>query len=270
MSVDDDLTPGQPGVAVGTADFKPAGGVHVIGDFAAAQFRGDHLLDHLADQRFEPFDRHVRRMLVGDDHGFDRDRLPVPVTDRDLAFRVGTQIAVPHRIRMTQPGQLFDDFVRVVDRRRHQLRRLVRRVPEHHALIAGALFEKAALSLCHPLRNVRRLAMDADHHLGVVGAESDSGLVVADPPDRIEGHLLPVDFGAGGDFAGNDHQVGGRQRLAGDPAFGILGETGVENRVGNLVADLVGMALRDRFRSEDVFCTDFAHINQLLVVSAVR
>ena len=51
--------------------------------------------------------------------------------------------------------------------------------------------------------------MDADHDLGILRTETDSVFVVSDLADGIEGDLLPVDFGIGGDFAGNNDQIGG-------------------------------------------------------------
>ena len=57
--------------------------------------------------------------------------------------------------------------------------------------------------------------------------------------------LLEIDVGLGGDFAGNDHQAGGGQRLGGDAAVGILLQAGVQNGVGDLVGNLVGMAFGD-------------------------
>src|SRR6185437_11598726 len=52
------------------------------------------------------------------------------------------------------------------------------------------------------------------------------------------------------DLAGDDGEPGRDQRLAGDAAVGIVGEHGVEHRVGDLVGDLVRMPFRDRFRGE--------------------
>ena len=60
-------------------------------------------------------------------------------------------------------------------------------------------------------------------------------------------------------FAGDDDAVGGGQRLAGDADLagvhaGLLGfaEDQVDDLVGDAVADLVRMALGNRFRSEEI------------------
>jgi hypothetical protein len=61
---------------------------------------------------------------------------------------------------------------------------------------------------------------------------------------------LKIDVGLGGDLAGDDHQSGGRQRLGGDAAVGVLLQAGVQNGVGDLVGNLVGVAFGDGFRGK--------------------
>ena len=101
--------------------------------------------------------------------------------------------------------------------------------------------------------------MDTDHDLRLVGAEADVRVVVADFADRVERDLLPVDLRLGGDFTGDDDEVRGGQRLAGDAAVRVLHETGVENRIGNLVTDLVRMSFGNGLGGEDVIGMDLAH-----------
>ena len=84
-------------------------------------------------------------------------------------------------------------------------------------------------------------------------------LIIADLADCIEGDFLPVDFGMGGDFAGNDDKVGRGQRFTGNTAVGILHQTGIENGIRDLIADLIGMSFRNGFRGENMFRTDLAH-----------
>src|SRR5262249_32168757 len=59
------------------------------------------------------------------------------------------------------------------------------------------------------------------------------------------GQPLDDPDGEGGlrrDFAGDDGEVGGDERLAGDPAVGVVGEAEVEDGVGDLVGHLVRVA----------------------------
>ena len=54
-----------------------------------------------------------------------------------------------------------------------------------------------------------------------------------------------VKFGMRGDFAADDDDVAFCVGLTGDPAVLVLSEAGVQYRVGNGVANLVGMAFAD-------------------------
>jgi hypothetical protein len=96
---------------------------------------------------------------------------------------------------------------------------------------------------CTPLGNVGRLLLDVDEHLAAVGVEAD---VVGDEADVAAGvadDLLVVDGGLGGDLAEHHDHVCLGAGLARHLALGVLGEARVEDGVGHLVAQLVGVTL---------------------------
>src|SRR6202035_2253051 len=64
--------------------------------------------------------------------------------------------------------------------------------------------------------------------------------------------FLIVDDGAARDLALDERNPGGDQRLARDAAMRILRQEGVENRIRNLIGDLVRVSFRDRFRREEM------------------
>src|SRR5262249_40379770 len=70
--------------------------------------------------------------------------------------------------------------------------------------------------------------------------------------DRAAHDVLKVDERARGDLAGDDGEAGGDERLACHAADRILRENRVEDRVGNLIGDLVGVAFGDRLRRKQV------------------
>ena len=78
-------------------------------------------------------------------------------------------------------------------------------------------------------------------------------LLVADLADRVARHLdqlLAGDRGRAADFAGEHHPIGGDQRLDAAARLRLGSEKGVDDRVGDAVANLVGMAFRHRFAGE--------------------
>ena len=60
-----------------------------------------------------------------------------------------------------------------------------------------------------------------------------------------------VDVAGGGDLAGDVHLAGGDEGLDGDPAARVLRQHGVEDRVADLVGDLVRVALGHRLGREE-------------------
>ena len=82
--------------------------------------------------------------------------LAVDVAHGDLALGVGAELADVALAGMAGGGQQFEDLVAVVDRRRHQVRRLAAGIAEHDALVAGTLLALPvggivdALARCRP------------------------------------------------------------------------------------------------------------------------
>src|SRR5690606_6257989 len=74
--------------------------------------------------------------------------------------------------------------------------------------------------------------------------------VVADLADHVAHDGGDVAVPGGADLAGHVHQTGGHHGLHGDPGVAVLRQQVVEDRVGDLVADLVGVPFGDRFGSE--------------------
>jgi hypothetical protein len=148
-------------------------------------------------------------------------------------------------------GEVFEDLVRVVDRRRHQLGRLAAGVAEHDALVARALVLVAGG--VDALRDMRRLSVQVDLDLGLLPVEAF--LLVADILDGVAGELDHLVLGDGfraAHLAGDDHSVGGGQGLAGHTRFRLGSEIGVDDGIGDTVANLVRMAFGHRLAGEKI------------------
>jgi hypothetical protein len=188
--------------------------------------------------------------MLGRDHDAGGlDRPAVLVAHGDLRLRVGPE---PRLLAgLARLGEAAQDGMGVVDRRRHQLRRLAHRVAEHDALVAGALL--LAVGGIDALGDVGRLLVQVILHLERLPMEA--ALVVADVANAFAGDVLdPVDHRLRpAHLAADDQPVGRGEAFAGHPALGRFGEEGVEHRVRDAVADLVRMALGDRLGGEVIF-----------------
>ena len=165
--------------------------------------------------------------------------------------------------------------MREVDRGRHERALLVDLAlrageAEHHALVAGAFLVATLLLLgIDAHRDVGRLAVQQDLDLCAVIRETI--LVIADVPHHIARDLtdhLAVDHGVIAEFreqrrlaatlARNDDLVGRAQGLAAEPRvhqavvgnaqLDVILDECIEDGIGDLVANLVGMTFGHRLR----------------------
>ena len=198
---------------------------------------------HLLDLRVRLLVRAFLGGLVRDDDRLDGDGASVLVDDGELALGVGAQEG--ELVRLAQAREEDQQLVRVHDRRGHERGCLVRGVAEHHPLVAGALL--LGLLSVDALRDVGALAVERAHVVERVPAEALGGAVVADVLHHAAGDLLRVDRvePLAGDLAHVDDETRTAHRLAGDVRARVLREAGVQNRIGNLVGDFVGVAFRD-------------------------
>src|SRR5256885_1936964 len=202
--------------------------------------RPDHERDHTLAQL------HVVdlvRVLGGHYHLTDPDRPHTFVHDADLGLAVGAE---PREIPcLAHRGEPLREAVGQHYRERHERRRLIRRVTEHHPLVARA-------PSVHAQGDVARLAVDGGEDGAGLGVEAEARVRVADRADRPPHDVGNVDVRGGGDLPGDDGHARGDERLAGHAGGGGLGDDRVEDRVRDLVGDLVGMTFRHRLGGEDV------------------
>ena len=131
------------------------------------------------------------------------------------------------------------------DRRRHVIRVFVGRVAEHHALIAGS-------ARVDTHGDIAGLLVDAGDHCAGIGVEPVEGIVITDGGDHTAHQRLEIDVSLGGNFAGDNNQAGCGQSLTGHTAVNVFFQAGIENRVGNLIGDLIRMPFRYRFRGKQI------------------
>ena len=255
---DDDLAPGDAGVAGGAADDEAPGGVDVqLGGVAEEAGGGELLADDLADGRVDGVLVDAVEGLVGADDVGDGLGLAAVVEDGDLGLGVGAEPG--DGFVAAEPGQAAEDAVGADEGEGEVLGGLVGGVAEHHALVAGALL--LGVAAVDALVDVGRLGVEIVDVGEVLPAEPLLGAVVADVLDDALGDGLGVELleAVAGDLAEVHHQVHAAGGLAGDVGVRVEGEAGVEDGVGDGVGHLVGMPLGDGFGGVDVSGGKLAH-----------
>merc|ERR1719221_2119642 len=290
IRVNDDLTACQPSVTLWAADDELAGWVDVKVRVVSVQSQGrlsifqcdfcQRLLHDLLHNKLvyllHAWGRRVRArvpshllaasglqwlgMLRGDNNGMNllrlnRAILPLQIPDGDLSLAIWSQ--PPKQSALAHVCQLLPQPCSHGMCQWHTVLRLIAGIAKHDALVTGTYIE-VILAHVHPACNVRALLVDAYHDLTSrigqalavhtreiihVGIETD---LRHDSTDD----LLVVDLSLCGDLAGNhDHVILGRC-LASDFTFGVVCQTGIQDSIGDLIAELVGVALVHGLRGE--------------------
>ena len=187
-------------------------------------------------------------MLRADHDGRDAHR-PVPfVPHAHLGFAVGPQPRV--RARLPRLRQARRDPVCSQDGQRHQLRRFIRRIPEHQALVACGQIPGPRQTA----RQRRALLPDGIHHHHLVRPERPTHPLVPYPPHRFPHHRHVVHTPLrihGIHLAAEHHHPPFAQHLAGHPGLRIHAQVGIEHRISDCIGNFVWMTLRDRLGGKD-------------------
>jgi hypothetical protein len=184
-------------------------------------------------------------MLSRNEDGRHFDRATLVVPDGHLGLAVGPEPAFPAGFAVL--GHSAREPMGQQNGKGHELGSFVGRKAKHDPLVAGTL-----LGRVHPLGDFLGLTAQEGPDLDRPGAEGLGLVDVADVLDGLAGDGHVVGVGCGRDFAGQDDVAVFAENLASDMAVGILLQTGVQNGVGDRVADLVRMPFADGFRGKFV------------------
>lgn len=241
VSVDDDLSAGEAGVTVGSADDEAAGGVDVVDGLLIEVLGGDDGLDDvLHDVLVNLLVGDVGLVLGGDDDGVDADgdhaAVLLLVLDGDLGLTIGAQ-PLEGSI-LANVGETLAEAGGEEVGEGHELGGLIGGVAEHDALVTSADLLDALVEV-DALGDIGALLLDGDDDVAGVAVDALVGGGVADVADGGTDDVLEIDLGVGGDLTEDHDHAGLGGGLAGDLGLGVLGEAGVEDGIGNLIAELV-------------------------------
>ena len=254
VGVDDDLAAGQTGVGCRTAEDERAGRIHQHAVFVVGHTVGEHVIQHRTDHMFgelflKPCLVHFRVVLGGDQHGVETHGMVIVVVF-DGHLRLAIRTKMRHLAALAHFGETIRQTVRQMNRQRHKHVGLVARIAEHHALVARALrliplfTGRLRLLLAtqpgNALVDFRTLLGKRHRHTAGIGVKSHAGAGVADIAHHGAHDVLDVGIAFAGHLTEHEELSDRGAGLHGDMGMRILREHIIENRIGNLVADLSG------------------------------
>ena len=197
---------------------------------------------------------HFARTDLGRDHdgvhALRRDEATaLLVLDGDLGLAVGAEQR-EHAV-LADDGELVAEAGRERVRERHQLGGLVGRVAEHVALVARADLLRLLAAARDGRVDLARLRVDVVDEAARLVVEALLRRVEADLLDRVAHDRLVVELRVGGDLAEDHDEVGARARLARDVRLRVTRKARIDDRVRDLVGELVGVALVHRLGGEE-------------------
>ncbi len=279
VGIDDNLASSQAGIAHGPTYDKAASGVgvdlQVIGglDALGLKHRVDDMLDKIG---VDLLPCRLLGVLGGDEDLLDLGRLAVDIAHGHLGLAIGTKVL--EGPVLADLGEALGETVGQIDWHGHKGRGLVAGISEHHALVTGTHLVDLVLALAvlglkgfvDTLRDVSALLVDGVDDAAGVAVKAVLGAGVANLANGVADDLLDIHICLGTNLAGNDDKARGGHRLTrtaevrrvGRDARGrdiaclgklnLLGKYGVKDGVGDLVADLVRMALGHRLRGKQI------------------
>ena len=263
IRVDDNFPARQPRIPLRPADHKAPRRIDVIFRLRIQILRRNHRADDVFNQiLFNRLVRNLFPMLRRNDNRLDAHRFPVIIFHRHLRLAVRPQIR--KRPILSDLGQTTRKTMRHRERQRQKFRRLIRRVAEHHPLIARAdiiLVRRVLLRferLIHAHRDIRRLLVHRHQNAARLAIETVLRAVVPDFLDRLPNDFRKIDARRRRDFPENMHLSRRDNRLARDTPARILHQNGIQHRIGNLIANFIRMSFRHRFRRKKHFLRHFS------------
>lgn len=207
----------------------------------------DGLLDDLLlDLLSELLGGDIGAVLSRDDYGVDAEgndgTVVVLVLNSDLGLGVGSEPGEGAVAAGGGHGSI--ELVGEEKGEGEELRGLVGGISEHDTLVTSTeLLE--GLIVVETLGDIGRLLLDGDEEVEGLVVEALGRVVVADIPDGVTDYLLVVELGAGGNLTEDHDHTGLGRSLTGDLGEGVIAQAGIENGIGDLIGNLVGVTLTD-------------------------
>lgn len=208
--------------------------------------RDDLLDDLLLDLLSELLSGDLLGVLSGDNDSVDTfgndSAVIVAVLDGDLGLGVGSEPG--ERAVTAGSGHGSVKLVGEEESEGEELRGLVSGITEHDTLVTSTeLLE--GLIVVKTLGDIGRLLLNGDEQVAGLIVETLGRVIIADALDSLTDDLLVVELGLGGNLTEDHDHTGLGGSLASNLGEGILSQAGIEDSIGDLISDLVGVTLAD-------------------------
>ena len=247
VGVNNDLTAGETGVTLRTTNDEETRGLNVVdGVVIKVLGRNDLLDDLLLDLLSELLGGDILRMLGRDNNSVDTlgddSAVIMAVLNGDLSLGVGAE---PGERAIATSGR--HGSIQLVGEEKgegEELGSLVGGIAEHDTLVTSTELLKSLL-VVKTLSDIGRLLLNGDEQVAGLVVETLGGVIVTDVLDSLTDNLLVVELGLGGNLTEDHDHTGLGGSLASDLGEGVLSQAGIEDSIGDLISDLVGVTLTD-------------------------
>lgn len=225
---------------------------YVVNGLVVEKVGRDDLADDLVLELLaELLGADVLAVLGGDDDGVDtlgdNGAVVVLVLNGDLSLGVrsqpgqGTVTAGSRHGGVQLVGEQVAEGV--------ELGGLVGGIAEHDALVTSTEVLECLL-VVETLGDIGGLLLNGNQQVKGLVVEALGGVIVTNVLDGGTDDLLVVEVGLGGDLAKDHDHAGLGGSLTGDLGQRVLGQAGIEDGIGDLISDLVGVTLTDGLGGE--------------------
>src|SRR3989338_3830328 len=255
VGIHDDLAAGESAVARGASDDEAPGRVDVKHSLFIDVLFADRVDDVAFHIGTDLFVGNTLGMLCGDNDTTDA-KWPavIAVFHGDLAFTIRAQEA--DFLVLAGFRKALGELVGHGDGEWHQFRSFIAGKTEHQSLISRALLFLHVRFTVYTKCNVRALCANTDDNCAGFVIESVDGVVVSDFADGFTHNSGDIDVAARAHFTGNNHETRGREAFTRNVRMRILHQRIIEDGIGDLVTEFIGVTFCYGLGCEEVRHTD--------------
>jgi len=256
ISINDDLTASHTSITLRTTDDETARGIDEVDGLVVDELTRDDLVDDLLTND-------LAELLVGD-RGIvlsgDNDSVDTPWDEVARALRVLLVLDGDLRLHIrTKPldgtvltgnSESLHELGGQSVSHGHHLRGLISGITEHVALITSTDVLVHLTVLNDALGDISALLSDGDEHGAALVVEALVTVIITDLLDGPTDELIIINDSIGSDLTKNHDHTSLGSSLTSDTRVGILSKASIKHSIRHLIAELVGVTLRNTLTGE--------------------